>query len=253
MVYIELVVLIDFLMNYLVLVSTGIILNRLTHFKKAFLSSAIGSFSLIFLYLNISNFELIIINILFSFVMSVIAFKYKSILYTIKNIIYMYFISIFLAGALYLITTNLILNINNQISYTIILLVLSPLITYFYIKNLQEIKNINSNYYCIDIYLKDKPLLTLNAFLDTGNNLFDPYKRYPIILVSKEYIPYQIDKPIIVPYNTIDNHGLLSCFKPLKIYIHNIGYRKKVLIGIIDKVTIENAECILNKKLLERI
>ena len=185
--------------------------------------------------------------------MSLIAYGYSDIKYTIKNTIYMYFISIFLAGTIYLITTKFMSNINNQLSCIIILIVISPIISFFYIKSLKKIKNINSNYYYLDIYLKDLPTVTLTAYLDTGNKLIDPYMHYPIILVSTKYLSYKPSKTILVPYNTIDSHGLLSCFKPDKVYIHNIGYRKKILIGLINEVGIEGAECILNQELLERI
>ena len=185
--------------------------------------------------------------------MSIIAFGYKDIIYTLKNVIYMYFISIFLAGSLYLVNTNILPNIDNYLLNFIILLILSPIITFFYLKNLKNIKNINSNYYEVDIYLKDKPVITINAYLDTGNKLIDPYTFKPIILVSKKVLDYIPNKYVFVPYNTIDSSGMLKCFSPEKIYIHNIGNRKKVLIGIIDDVKIENAMGILNQKLIERI
>ena len=138
MVYVELIVLIDLFMNYLVITSTGIILNRISSFKKMFLSSVIGCIPLIFLYIDIGNGVVFLINIVFSIIMVVIAFNYKDILYTIKNIIYMYFVSIFLAGSLYLINTTFLNNINSQFVYIIILLISSPIITYIYMKSLKK-------------------------------------------------------------------------------------------------------------------
>ena len=105
----------------------------------------------------------------------------------------------------------------------------------------------------IDIYLKGRPKLTLMSFLDTGNNLKDPYNNKPIILVTKEKINITNEKIILVPYNTIDNHGLMKCFSPEKIYVHKVGYKKKLLIGIINEINIEGADCIMNKLLIERI
>lgn len=185
--------------------------------------------------------------------MSLISFGFIDIIYTIKNTIYMYFLSIFLAGSIYLINTNYLPQINSYILNVIILIIISPIITYIYIKSINKIKINYSNYYQIDIYLKDKPKITITAYLDTGNKLKDPYTGKPIILVSKKIITKETGKTILVPYNTIDNHSLLKCFSPEKIYIHKVGERKKVLIGIIDEVGIEGADCILNQKLLERI
>ena len=91
----------------------------------------------------------------------------------------------------------------------------------------------------------------MNSYLDTGNILKDPYKRRPIILIDKHKINYQNEKIIFVPYNTIDSHGILECFSPEKIYINKVGERKNILIGLIDEVGIEGAECILNRNIIE--
>lgn len=253
MIYVDLLVIEDLILNYVIIISTGILLNRITRFKKVFLSSVIGTIPLILLFVNINSIYIFIINLLFSFIMSIIAFKYQDIIYTIKNIIYMYFISIFIAGSIYLINTDLLPQINNNLLNFIIFVLLSPIITYIYIKIIKKLKNNYSNYYMIDIYLKDKPKITLNAFLDTGNKLIDPYTHKPIILVSRSDIDITSEKTILVPYNTIDNHSLLTCIVPNKIFIHKMGYSQKCLIGIIDRVGIEGANCILNQEVLERI
>ena len=253
MVYTDLLVLTDFLMNYIILIATSLILNRIIKLKKVFLASVIGTIPLILLFLNTNNLTDFIVTISFSLIMAIISFNYKDILYTLKNILYMYLISIFVAGSIYLINTYFLFNINNYILKPIILLLLSPIITYSYIKCLKKLKFNNSNYYKIDIYLKDRPKITLTGYLDTGNKLIDPYNHKPIILITKKILKYIPSKYILVPYNTIDNEGLLKCFPPKKIYIEKIGYTHKVLIGVIDNLNIEGAECLLNQKLFERV
>ena len=96
-------------------------------------------------------------------------------------------------------------------------------------------------------------ILTLTAFLDTGNKLIDPYKGRPIILIKKSLINTNNKKILLVPYNTLNNNDLLKCIVPTKIFIHNIGYKTNFLIGLMDGVNIEGVDCILNPKLLERI
>ena len=253
LVYVDLLVIEDLIINYIILLSTSILLNRITKLKKVFLSSVIGLIPLIFLFISINKIFLLIIIFIFSVIMSIISFKYIDIIYTIKNVIYMYFISIFIAGTIYLINTNILPNIDNYLLNFLILIIIAPISTYLFLKSMQIIKNNYSNYYLVDIYFKDKPMITINTFLDTGNNLKDPYTRKPIILVKKDIIDIINEKILLVPYNTIDNHGMITCFKPEKIYIHKVGFRKKLLIGLIDKIDIENAKGILNKELLERI
>lgn len=253
MVYVDLLVFTDLLMNYIVLISTSIILNRITKFKKVFLSSVIGTISLVLLFININNLIIFLITIIFSFIMSIISFNYKDLIYTFRNMLYMYLISIFIGGSIYLINTNFLYNIKDYLLKPIILLLLSPIITYIYIKSLNKLKINNSNYHKIDIYLKDKSKLTMMGYLDTGNKLIDPYMHKPIILIPKKYIIDIPKKVILVPYNTIDNEGLLNCFAPEKIYIDRVGYTNKVLVGLVDNINIEGADCILNQKLFERV
>ena len=253
MVYIDLLVIMDLFMNYIILLTTGLLLSRITKFKKIFLSSVIGTIPLIVLFIDMNKFIIVLISLLFSIIMSIIAYNYKDIVYTIKNVIYMYLSSIFLAGSLYFINTSILPKINSYIFNTIMLITLSPLITYIYLKSISNLKINYSNYYKIDIYLKDKPKITINTFLDTGNLLKDPYSHKSIVLVNRKKIKLTGENIILVPYQTIDNKALLKCFSPEKIYINNIGYRKKVLIGLIDELNIEGADGIINKKILERI
>ena len=253
MVYIDLLVIEDLIYNYVILFGVSIILTRITNIRKIFLSSTIGTIPLIFLFIGISPQLNLLISFIFSIIMSIIAFSYKDILYTIKNIFYIYMISIFVAGFIYLININIFPNIDNYLLNVIILILLAPIITIIYIKSIIKFKNNYSNYYKVDIYLNAKEIVTVTAFLDTGNKLIDPYKHKPIILINKKLINIKNKKILLVPYNTVNNNGLLKCIIPAKIYIHTVGYRKDFLIGLMEKVNIEGVDCILNSKLLERI
>ena len=94
--------------------------------------------------------------------------------------------------------------------------------------------------------------MTLNAFLDTGNKLKDPVTNKAIILVEKEHLKkVNIRSPIYVPYNSLNNHGLLKCISPKEVEINGVS-SKKYLIGISEKkFHIDGINCILNSKCLE--
>jgi len=253
MVYIDLLVIEDLIYNYVILLGVSLLLTRITNLRKTFLSSVIGTIPLIFLFLNISNFLNFIISFVFSIIMSVIAFSYKDIIYTLKNVFYMYTTSIFIAGGLNLINVNILPQIESYLFNVIILIILSPIITLLYLKSISKIKTNYSNYYKVDIYLSVSEKITVSAFLDTGNKLIDPYKHRPIILINKSLVDIEKQKILLVPYNTVNNSDLLKCIVPKKIYIHSIGYRTNFLIGLMDEVNIEGVDCILNQQLLERI
>lgn len=253
MIYIDLLVIQDLIYNYVILLGVSILLSRRTKIKKIFLSSTIGTIPLIFLFINISNIVILLISFIFSVIMSIITFSFKDIIYTAKNIFYMYTTGIFIAGFIYLININILPNIDNNLLNILTLIILAPIITLIYIKSINTIKNNYSNYYKVDIYFNELEKMTITSFLDTGNKLIDPYKHRPIILINKSLINIKDKKILLVPYNTVNNNDLLKCIIPSKIYIHNIGFRKNFLVGLMDEVNIEGVDCILNQKLLERI
>ncbi len=139
--------------------------------------------------------------------------------------------------------------LNIYLNYLVII-VLSIEVMTLYIKENKKIKNTYNNYYKVDIYFKDKEKISLIGFLDTGNNLYDPYKKRPIILVDKKY--QKEDKFILVPYHTINGEGLLKCIKPEKVYIEKIGYKTNLLVAFSSSPsTINGVEVILHKELMK--
>ena len=179
--------------------------------------------------------------------MITIAFKYKNIRYFLTNILYTYILSILLGGLIYLFNSKVTLNI--YLNYLVII-VLSIEVMTLYIKENKKIKNTYNNYYKVDIYFKDKEKISLIGFLDTGNNLYDPYKKRPIILVDKKY--QKEDKFILVPYHTINGEGLLKCIKPEKVYIEKIGYKNNLLVAFSSSPsTINGVEVLLHKELMK--
>ena len=175
------------------------------------------------------------------------AFKYKNIRYFLTNILYTYILSILLGGLIYLFNSKVTLNI--YLNYLVIIILSIEVMT-LYIKENKKIKNTYNNYYKVDIYFKDKEKISLIGFLDTGNNLYDPYKKRPIILVDKKY--QKEDKFILVPYHTINGEGLLKCIKPEKVYIEKIGYKNNLLVAFSSSPsTINGVEVLLHKDLMK--
>jgi sigma-E processing peptidase SpoIIGA len=192
--------------------------------------------------------------------MVIISFGYKDVRYTLRNVLYLYTSSIVLGGFLYLLNVEFAYKQDGLIFYHnglsinwIVLLLASPIILYVYLKQGLFLKNNYSNYYMVDIYFKDEKI-SVSAFMDTGNGLIDPYQKRPIILVSKQELKgrYKDEDIILVPYESLNHHGLLKCIKPDKIIILGVGIRKNLLIGIAeDKFKIDGIDCILHSKLLE--
>ncbi len=259
--YLDLIFTLNFLFDFLLLLVVGIILRRNSKLSKLLLGSLIGGLSIFVLFLRINSFELFILKILISIIMILVAFGFKDIRYTLKNLFYLYTVSILLGGFLYMLNLEFSYKQDGLIFYHdglsinwIVLLIFSPVILYVYVKQAINLKNNYSNYYLVDIYFKDGNKLKVSAFLDTGNKLIDPYLKRPIILVNKKELAHNLKEQdlILVPYDTFDNHGLLKCVIPKKIYIVGVGVRENVLIGISEKnINMDGIDCILHTKLLE--
>ena len=160
-IYIELVILINFIIDFILLFGICILLRRQTNLKRIILSSLVGSITIIVNYYNISNYYLLFIKIFISLIMVIICFKYKNIKYTFKNLFYLYTLSIFLGGSMYLVSTSIIQKYselsflkNGVYSNLFVLVILSPLIIFIYVKEFKNIKTKYNNYYNIDIYFK---------------------------------------------------------------------------------------------------
>lgn len=246
----------NFFFDFILLLSVSVLLKRNVSIYRIIFAAFIGGFSILFLFIKISSFELFIYKVIISIIMTIIAFKYKSFSYTFKNIIFLYSTSMILGGFLYFLNIEFsykqvgMIFINNGLSVNFIFLVIfSPIIIYIYIKQSLWLKNNYNNYYKMTLIHNNKAY-ELTGFLDTGNNLIDPITRKPVILID---INIKCDKYYYIPYKVVNNEGMIKCFKADKIII-NDKVINKVIVGIInDKIKIDGIDCLLNKKLLEDI
>lgn len=252
-IYIDIIILINFLIDTILLLGTSKLLKRNIKLKKILLSSFFGSISTILLFIITNQLQTTLYKLLTSIIMILIAFKYNNFNYFKDNLIYLYILSIILGGTIYLLNNTITLNHNgllftsNGLRINIyILIIISPIILYKYIKKEHHLTQEYQNYYNVEIHYNNK-IINETGFLDTGNNLKDPYFHKPIILINKSLITEHI-KTFLVPYYTINNKDLLEVFTPQKILI-NKHKTKHALIGLSD-VNINGIKIILNKEII---
>jgi len=261
-VYIDLIFLINFILDLLLLLTVNITLKRYSKIKRLILGALFGSISLLYLFIPLNQVLLFIFKIVMSNIMCIIAFGYKNLKYTIYNIIYLYMTSIILGGFLYYLKIEFSYSNKGFVFYYeglainyIFLLIISPLILYVFIKSIKALKEIKNYYYKVKIVFSNNYEITLSGFLDTGNKLIDPITNKPIILINKKKIKGKIPirSPMYVPFNSLNHHGLLECIKPKYLEI-NGQELKNYLIGLTDtSFKLNGIECLLNYKVLEDI
>lgn len=248
-VYVDLVFLINFIMDFYILSGVKFILKKKTKIIHILFGSLIGSLSLFVLFVDISLLVLNVFKIIVSVVMVYVAFGKKNILY---NLFYLYVVSIIVGGSLYLINDTLgyevdsFIFVNNGYSINfIILLVVSPIIISLYVMEfIRYRKRINTIY---DVIIKFRDYeVCLEGFLDTGNKLVDPYFKRPIVLVNRKCLRIRDSSYIYVPFSSLNNNGLLKCIMCEYILVNNKKYRN-ILIGVSDNL---NMDCVLNERLI---
>lgn len=258
-IYLDLVFLLNFIFDFILLVSVNYILKRNISLRRIIFGSVVGMLTMFILFINITGLCLLLYKIIVSLLMLYITFGFRDFKYFWKNIVYFYMVSMLMGGAVSFLNNQFSYSNNGLIfkkhslgsSYGIVLLI-SIFMFWKYMNSFKLLKNNYSNYYQCQIFFDESNFIKVNAFLDTGNKLNDPYTNKSIILVMKEKLKdIKIRSPIYVPYNSLNNHGLLTCFKAQKIIIDGKEC-DKFLVGISEEnFFIDGIECILNNRIME--
>ena len=253
-IYLDLVMIINFFFDFLLLISVSILLKRHAEIRKIMYASFIGGLSILFLFIKINSLELFFFKIVISIIMILIAFGYRDIKYTITNLVYLYVVSIFLGGGLYFLNVQFsykqdgIVFYHNGLSINFFLIIfLTPIILYLYIKQGKKLRNNYSNYYNVRIYLNDLYLDAI-GYMDTGNNLVDCTTNKPVIFIDKRKILFDIKEFMLVPLVTASGSDMVKCIKTKKVLVNNKEF-DNILLGIIDNINLDGIDIILNNKL----
>ena len=257
-IYVDLVLLLNLSFDFILLLTVSILLKRKTKIYRLLLGAFFGSISTLLLFFKITSITLFLIKIFISIVMILISFGFKNIKYFFKNMFYLYTSSILLGGFLYLLNIEFSYKNKGLIFFHtglsinfIILIIISPIILYIYVKQSRSLRNNYNYYHNVTIYLKENTIKCI-GYLDTGNKIRDPYFGRSILFINKNCISNIKDFNILVPYNTIGNHGIIKCTIPQEIEVD--GSLFKVLIGISEEdIKIDGVDCILPNIIQEGI
>ena len=108
--YVDLLFFLNLYLDFLILMTTSIVLKRHAPLKRIILGSLMGVITLLILIYPLNNISLFIFKIVVGLLMNIITFKYQNLKYTLTNFIYFYMISIILGGFIYY--------LNLEFSYT---------------------------------------------------------------------------------------------------------------------------------------
>ena len=277
--YIDLILLENIIMNYIISLATGMICRvNIKHFRLL-VASLIGAIYAILVYLvNLKIYTNLITKILISICMVYIAFNSINIKVLVKQLVIFYLTSFCFGGAAYYllhnVSPNLIKSMNGVLTgtYPIKIAILGGILGFFIINiSFKIIKSKLSKkdmLYEVEIFYRDKST-AVKVILDTGNLLTDPITNVPVLIVENTKLSNIISEDIlnnvnrimlgecindideeiktrfsIIPFSSIGkNNGMIIGFRPdyIKIYINDKEeIRKRVILGIYNNKITKN-------------
>lgn len=274
-IYLDLILLENIIMNYIIILATGMVCKVDVKQIRVLLSSVLGAmYAIVIYFIDLKIYTSQITKLIVSTSMVYIAFNATNIKILLRQLIIFYLTSFCFGGVayylLYVVNPDLIKSINGVLvgTYPIKIAILGGILGFFIINiSFKIIKNKLTKkdmLYDIDIHYKEEKS-RIKAMLDTGNLLTDPITNIPVLIVEsqklKNIIPENINKIIfssefadihedikkrcsIIPFSSIGkNNGMIIGFRPDYIKIHTEAgekVRKKVIVGIYENRITKN-------------
>ena len=254
-IYLDIILLENIIMNYIILLATGIISKATINKIRILLASILGAiYSVVSFTIETNLILSLIIKILLSITIIYIAFKPQKIKKFLKQISIFYLTTFAYGGCaiflLYYIKPQDIL-IENGIyigTYPIKVAVLGGILGFIIINivfKLVKGKLEKNNMYCKLIVELDGKEIETVAMIDSGNLLKEPITKVPVVVIEKERLREIIDKELL------DNVQQIITAKKIDIpdkYISSLkvipftslGKQNGMLLGLkVDKIEIE--------------
>lgn len=254
-VYVDVLIILNTLINYFILLGVNRITRSDTNRFRILFGAVIGGLSSLLLFLENLGFIVTVLKILSGIFMVIIVFKVKPYKRLLKNIFWLFAISILLGGVVLvfhiffktdiMIYSNGIMYFNidmtSLIIYSVIAYMIITLIARFTDKKAPE----NKEYY-VKLQSVDNIVIS-KGLMDTGNNLREPFSNYPVILVNSNIFNNLFkdkEKIRFVPVQTINGESLLKAFRPVSMEIGSFKTDKVYVAE--SKTNLDDYEIILN-------
>lgn len=257
-VYVDLVFLLNLIFDFLILLTTSVVLHRRTSYKRLLLGALVGATSIFFLFLKLSTLMLFLLKVVISIGMLIATFGYHNWKQFMREFSYLYMVSIVMGGFLYFLNVQFSYQQEGLVFYhrgfsinVIFLFIFSPIILYTYVKQGKKREELYDQIHLVQFRYRGKTY-AWNGFVDTGNHLKDPYFHRPVILVEKDKIDVGGGKKIYIPYDTANHHAMLECIPITSVTVDGILKKRKILVGLLeDKIHLDGVDCILQTSIWE--
>ena len=206
-IYIDVVIIENLIMNYIILFTTGIVLKIKLKHIRIILASLLGAGYSVIAYMGIIKvYSSIILKIILSILIVYIAFNPQNMKKMCKDVLIFYLVSFVFGGAafalIYIVRPQDILMKNGLFlgTYPLKTIILGSIIAFFIIIStftIAKCKISKKDMFCkIEIEINNKKIIT-KAMIDTGNMLKEPITNIPVIVIEHVLLYTCIPKEIL--------------------------------------------------------
>lgn len=253
-VYIDILLLENIIVNYFLLLITIKTLRSKVNYIRLLLSSILGSMYIFTMLIKELKYLTILpVKLFIAFAMIAIILNKSSFYDKLKGFFIFIIYSMALSGVcLMLNNSEVVTNLNKVsiVNFTYKKLVIAIIITFLLLNRIytliKDSIHVEQLIYKIDIIYKDT-LFSVNAFLDTGNELREPITNLPVIIIEESIVSKielsEKEKYYISYKDVAGNIGKLLAFKPSYVVLHEKGKveNKEFIIAITkNKLSSEN-------------
>lgn len=261
-VYIDVLFIVNFIVNILILEGTSLIMREETKAYKTLMAAGVGAlYAVAIFFVDIGTLQGSVLKLLVSVVIVFIGFPYKSGKVFLKILGSFYLVSLIFGGGVIAILsmTNLGMKMgaiySNGAVYVSLpwqILILSSAVTYFLIAFFSRVRRKNIQKAKIErkltIYVQNKKI-DVAAIIDTGNTLCEPISGSPVIVCEYGLIESILPKGEesilekmvkaklkirMIPFSAVGNeNGMMIGFLPDRIEVDNCE-AKRCVVGICE-------------------
>lgn len=276
-IYIDVLIIVNLFVNYFILLTTSKFLNLKLKLSRLILGEILGAIYSLYIFIPEPNiFISILIKLFMSIIMVAVSFEFRKIKQFLKIIVCFYAVNFAFSGIMFTLwcvfkPSGMIMN-NDIVYFNIspLTLIISTVVSYIIIEIINRViekKQLKSSKYEIGIKFKDK-YIVLNAKIDTGNLLKEPFSNLPVIVVKKSEINLLIPefnifesienqneikklKIRMIPFKTVSGTGILPAFKPEYVVLKG-NLKKQAYIAVCsDEYFLEDISCLANPEILD--
>lgn len=271
-IYLDVLIAVNLFVNYFLLLGTALLGHMQPKRLRILFGAFVGSLFSLFIFLPPCRFFItLLVKLMLAILLVFITFGFKSVKIWIKNTGIFFGVNFIFAGVMMALWFGLSPNgmfYNNGIVYfniSPIILILGTVLAYLVIRSINFLlirKVSNKKIMQIMIRVENKNQ-ELDAFIDTGNRLHDPFMGLPVVVCEFNAV-YKLIPPDLhnfflhptnggletvsnhawrrriklVPYNTVGQGGIIAAFEPDVFYQKGDREleKKSVLVGITNSI-----------------